>query len=75
MADPARVEAMNASPTHPKVRIKLQLSSNTFIAGEDVTGKMELECRADGFGGAGKALAMGKVGVEMIGNQGMWSSP
>ncbi|KAF8526274.1 hypothetical protein BU17DRAFT_40645 [Hysterangium stoloniferum] len=38
---------MNATPHHSKVRASLTLSSALFVAGEDITGKMEVECRAE----------------------------
>lgn len=37
---------MNESSHHPKLRVALALGS-VFVAGSDVYGKMDVECRAD----------------------------
>ena len=57
---------MNATPHHSKVRVSLTLSSSLFVAGQDVTGKMEMECRAD------KDVGIGLIMVELFAVQGMY---
>ncbi|PCH42534.1 hypothetical protein WOLCODRAFT_163865 [Wolfiporia cocos MD-104 SS10] len=47
------LELMNASPHHAKVRVSLKLANSLCIAGGTVTGRVELENKADmglGFG-------------------------
>lgn len=56
---------MNATPHHSKIRVSLALSSSLFIAGQDVTGKMEMECRAD------KEVGLGIIMVELFAIQGV----
>lgn len=60
----ARPEAMNATAIHAKARVSLAFSDPLFVAGQHVTGKMELECRAD------KGLGMGLIKVELFAIQG-----
>lgn len=55
---------MNASPHHPKVKVSLTLGNSTYVAGGNVTGKMEMECRAD------KGLGIGIMMVELFAIQG-----
>lgn len=57
---------MNATPHHSKIRVSLAQSSSLFIAGQDVTGKMEIECRAD------KDVGLGLIMVELFAVQGMF---
>ncbi len=38
---------MNASPYHSKVKVTLKFADTQFAAGDMVTGKMELECKAE----------------------------
>ncbi|KAG6334798.1 hypothetical protein ID866_4287 [Astraeus odoratus] len=47
MAMQSRPEPMNASPHHSKVRVTLTLSDPIFVAGGHISGKMEVESRAD----------------------------
>ncbi|EGO24980.1 hypothetical protein SERLADRAFT_438574, partial [Serpula lacrymans var. lacrymans S7.9] len=58
MALQTRPEPMNASPYHSKVKVSLILSDPTFVAGSNVSGKMELECRADMDSGLGIGVIM-----------------
>ncbi|KIY43996.1 hypothetical protein FISHEDRAFT_77915 [Fistulina hepatica ATCC 64428] len=67
MALHSRPEPMNASPYHPKVRVLLTLGSPLYIAGGFVTGKMELECRAD------QGLGLNVIMVELFGTQELMS--
>ncbi|TFK34549.1 hypothetical protein BDQ12DRAFT_656689 [Crucibulum laeve] len=53
-------EPMNASPHHPKVKVTLLLADQTFVAGAHVSGKVEMECRAD------KGLGIGVMMVELF---------
>jgi hypothetical protein len=55
---------MNVTPHHSKVRVSLALSSTLFVAGQDITGKMEMECRAD------KSVGLGLIMVELFAIQG-----
>ncbi|TFY83918.1 hypothetical protein EWM64_g96 [Hericium alpestre] len=59
MALQSRPEPMNASPYHPKVKVSLTTSDKLYVAGGAVTGKMEVECRAD------KGLGLGIIMVEL----------
>jgi hypothetical protein len=59
-----RPEAMNATPHHPKVNINVRLSDPFFVAGSAITGRMELECRAD------KCLGLGVIKVELVAIEG-----
>jgi hypothetical protein len=58
-------DAMNATPSHPKVKVSLKLADPAFIAGGFVAGKMEMECRAD------KGLAISVMMVELFAIQGI----
>ncbi|KAG8806806.1 hypothetical protein FRC17_004804 [Serendipita sp. 399] len=51
---------MNATETHSKVRVTLDLSSPVFVAGGEVSGKMELDCRTD------KGLGINTMMVELV---------
>ena len=55
-----RAEPMNASPSHPKVKVSLAFSERVYVAGGAITGKMELEARAD------KGLGLGIIMVELV---------
>jgi hypothetical protein len=55
---------MNASPHHSKVKVSLTLGNPIFVAGEYVSGKMEMECRAE------KGLGIGVMMVELVAIQG-----
>ncbi|KAI0064947.1 hypothetical protein BV25DRAFT_214971 [Artomyces pyxidatus] len=60
MALQTRPEPMNASPYHSKVKVQITLSDPFYIAGGAITGKMELECKAD------KGLGIGVIMVELF---------
>ncbi|KAL0565764.1 hypothetical protein V5O48_016257 [Marasmius crinis-equi] len=57
---PVRPEPMNVTTHHAKVRVSLSLSDPLFVAGDAITGKMEMECRAD------KGLGIGVMMVELF---------
>lgn len=59
MAGQAQLEPMNASPHHAKVKVSLQLADSMYVAGNAITGKVQLECKAD------KGLGIGVVMVEL----------
>ena len=40
---PAWPEPMNASPFHSKVNVSLALSDQVFVAGHNVSGKIQIE--------------------------------
>lgn len=56
---------MNASPHHSKVKVTLTMGNPLYVAGGYVSGKMEMECRAD------KGLGIGTMMVELTAVQGM----
>jgi hypothetical protein len=60
----SRPEPMNATPHHSKVKVSVTLSDSFYIAGDAVTGKMELESRAD------KGLGIGIIMVELVAIEG-----
>lgn len=64
MAGNPIVEPMNATSNHPKLRSTLRFAEPQFIAGNVVSGKMEMECKAE------KGLAVGVVKVELFGIEG-----
>ncbi|KAF7311894.1 Arrestin-N domain-containing protein [Mycena indigotica] len=55
----ARPEPMNATTHHAKVKVSLTLGKPVFVAGGNITGKMEMECKAD------KGLGIGVMMVEL----------
>ena len=55
---------MNATPHHSKVRLTVTLSDKFYIAGDAITGKMELESRAD------TGLGLGIIAVELLAIEG-----
>ncbi|PPQ69295.1 hypothetical protein CVT26_001613 [Gymnopilus dilepis] len=57
-------EPMNAQTHHPKVKVAITLPDPTFVAGAHVSGKMEVECRAD------RGLGIGIMMVELFAIQG-----
>lgn len=66
MTAQTRAEPMNSSPHHPKVKVSTTVPGNgLFVAGTHVSGKMEMECRAD------KGLAIGDMMVELFATQGL----
>jgi hypothetical protein len=64
MALQTRPEPMNASPHHSKVKVSLAFGQSLFVAGEHVSGKMEMECRAD------KGLGIGIIMLELFAIEG-----
>ncbi|KAJ7149836.1 hypothetical protein C8R43DRAFT_951805 [Mycena crocata] len=56
----SRPEPMNATTHHAKVKISTTLSKDVFVAGGYISGKMEMECRAD------KGLGIGVMMVELF---------
>ncbi|TFY62926.1 hypothetical protein EVG20_g6532, partial [Dentipellis fragilis] len=60
MAHQSRPEPMNASPHHPKVKTSLTFSDPYYLAGSAITGKIEVESRAD------KGLGLGIIMVELF---------
>lgn len=61
---PAAQEAMNAGPHHAKLRVTAHVSSPVYVAGSEVTGKIDVECRAE------KGLGLGTIMVELLAVQG-----
>jgi len=68
MALQSRPVPMNATQHHSKVKVSLTLSDPIFLAGSNIAGKMEVECRGVGESGLGIGLIM----VELFAIQG-WS--
>lgn len=66
MQRPAPAEAMNVVSNHPKLRATLRFAETLFVAGTVVTGKLEVECKAE------KNLAMGVMCVELLGMEGVY---
>jgi hypothetical protein len=64
MAKQTRPEPMNALPFHSKVKVSLTLSDPIFVAGSVISGKMEMECKADA------GLGIGIMMVELFAIQG-----
>ncbi|OCH87986.1 hypothetical protein OBBRIDRAFT_836941 [Obba rivulosa] len=60
MAAVTRPEPMNASPHHSKVKATLTLADPLVVAGGMVSGKLEVECKAD------KGLGVGIIMVELL---------
>ncbi|KAG2145339.1 uncharacterized protein EDB93DRAFT_1288354 [Suillus bovinus] len=58
MALQSRPVPMNASSHHSKVKVSLTLSDPIFVAGNNISGKMEVECLGDGEFGLGIGLMM-----------------
>ncbi|KAF8637756.1 hypothetical protein AX17_002598 [Amanita inopinata Kibby_2008] len=63
MALPERPEPMNVVTHHSKVKVSITLPDPTFVTGRYMSGKMEMECRAD------KGLGIGVVMIELFGIQ------
>ncbi|KAJ3849379.1 hypothetical protein EV368DRAFT_47417 [Lentinula lateritia] len=63
MASPSRPEPMNATKHHPKVNVSLILAESYFVAGEYISGKMEMDCKAD------KGLGIGMIMIELSATQ------
>lgn len=68
MALPERPGPMNAITHHSKVKVSVTVPDPTFVAGKYVSGKVEMECRAD------KGLGIGVIMVELFGIQGAYFS-
>ena len=69
-AEPMAIpEPMNASPHHSKVKVSITLAERLYVAGGHITGKVEMECRAD------KGLGIGVIMVELFGTQGAHDQP
>ncbi|KAJ7189489.1 hypothetical protein GGX14DRAFT_609147 [Mycena pura] len=60
MAATSRPEPMNATTHHSKVKVSLTLAKPAFVAGSYISGKMEMECRAD------TGLGIGIMMVELF---------
>ncbi|KAJ7503300.1 hypothetical protein B0H11DRAFT_2187766 [Mycena galericulata] len=56
----SRPEPMNAVSHHPKVKVSTTLANSVFVAGEYISGRMEMECTAD------KGLGIGVMMVELF---------
>ena len=67
VAAQTRPEPMNASPFHSKVKVSLALSDPVFVAGNVISGKMEMECKTD------TGLGIGIMMVELFAIQGAQS--
>ncbi|CAE6429818.1 unnamed protein product [Rhizoctonia solani] len=59
-AKPGRQEVMNAGPHHAKLRVTAQVASSAYVAGSEISGKMDVECRAE------KGLGLGTLMVELM---------
>lgn len=60
----ARPEPMNATPAHSKAKVSVYFPDPLFVAGEHVTGKVELECKAE------RGLGICDIKVELFAIQG-----
>ena len=60
----ARPEPMNATPEHSKARVSLFFSDRLYVAGEHITGKVELECKAE------RGLGIADIKCELFAIQG-----
>ena len=58
------LQAMNASPYHPKVKTSIKLGESLYVAGGVVAGKIQMECKAD------KGLGIGAIMVELFAIEG-----
>ena len=58
------MESMNVIASHAKLRTTLRFADSLFVAGDAVSGKMEVECKAD------RGLALGIIMVEIFGVEG-----
>lgn len=64
----SKPEPMNAITHHSKVKTSLKFADPLFIAGGAISGKMEMECKAD------KGLGLGIIMVELFAIEGMLTS-
>ncbi|KAH7106604.1 hypothetical protein BKA62DRAFT_687630 [Auriculariales sp. MPI-PUGE-AT-0066] len=62
-----RLEPMNASQHHSKVKVTIELGARTFVAGQDITGRVSLETRAD------HGLGLSVIQIELIAVQELMS--
>jgi hypothetical protein len=62
----SRPEPMNATSHHAKVKVSMTLGNSVFVAGGFISGKMEMECKAD------KGLGIGVMMVELFAIQGKY---
>ncbi|QRV89819.1 structural constituent of cell wall [Ceratobasidium sp. AG-Ba] len=58
--EPNRQELMNAGPHHAKLRVTAHVAAAVHVAGTDVAGKIDVECRAE------KGLGLGTIMVELM---------
>lgn len=56
---------MNAVTSHSKVKTTISLSAPLFVAGQDITGKVELECKAE------REVGIGLIMIELLAMQGI----
>ncbi|KAJ3965637.1 hypothetical protein EV361DRAFT_938411 [Lentinula raphanica] len=63
MANPSRPEPMNATTHHSKVNVSLTLAEPYFVGGDYISGKMEMDCKAD------KGLGIGVIMIELFATQ------
>lgn len=57
---------MNATAHHPKVKVSLTLAEPYFIAGDYISGKLEMDCKAD------KGLGINVMMIELFAIQGLF---
>lgn len=55
---------MNAGPHHAKLRVTAHVAAPVYVAGTDITGKIDVECRTE------KGLGLGTIMVEFMAIQG-----
>lgn len=60
----SKPEPMNAISYHSKVRVSLKFGHPLFVAGDAVSGKMEMECKTD------KGLGIGVIMAELFAIEG-----
>ena len=58
------MEPMNTTPHHPKLKVTLGLGGQLFVAGAEITGRMEVEAKTD------KGLGVSVMMVELLAVQG-----
>ncbi|KAH7341697.1 hypothetical protein B0J17DRAFT_647560 [Rhizoctonia solani] len=59
-AKPGRQEVMNAGPHHAKIKVTANVTSAVYVAGSEISGKIDVECRAE------KGLGLGTIMVELM---------
>lgn len=60
---------MNSTSLHPKLKVSLSFVDRFVIAGDNVCGALEMECRGEA-GERGKEVGIGSMMVEMWGVEG-----